>query len=83
MSGKDNIGSLAGDGVVGAEEAVGEAAVLEEAASDIYVQLAIIVTSINKEIDWKGGFHVGGEVPGCNKGEIWVCRDRLLNALEA
>ncbi len=75
VSGKDDIGSLAGDGVVGTEEAVREAAVLEEAAGDVHFQLTATVASIDEEVDGERRFRIGSEIAGRDEGEVGVRRD--------
>ena len=75
VSGEDDIGSFPGDGVVGAEEAVGEAAVLEEAAGDVHFQLTTTVASIDEEVDRERRFRKGSEIAGRNEGEVGVSRN--------
>ena len=82
VSAKDHIRSLASNWLVGTEEIIREAAVLEEAAGDFHVQLAACVPPINEESDWKCSLKIRGEIAGRNEAEGWICCNGVLDALE-
>lgn len=83
MRSEDLVRALARDGVVRAEEALWETAVLEEAASDVQVELPVVVASVNEKIDGERGLAERGEVARRDEGEVGIGSDGLLDTLEA
>ena len=83
MRSEDLVRALARDGVVRAEEALWETAVLEEAASDVQVELPVVVASVDEKVDGERGLAERGEVARRNEGEVGIGSDGLLDTLEA
>ncbi len=55
MSSEDLVRALTSDGVIRAEEAFWETAVLEEAARDVQVELPVVVAPVDEEVDGERG----------------------------
>lgn len=70
------------NGPVAAEEIVGEAHILQKAARNAEIKLAIGLASINKEINWKYSFCIDCEDARGEEVELRVRRDGILDASE-
>ena len=56
---------------------------MEKATRDIYIQLAVIFATVDKEVDREDGVSISSDVPRCDEGKIGVGSDGLLNTVEA
>ena len=74
-----NVLTNVADGSAAAEEVRRERHVLEEAASDIKVQLTTGVTTIDEEVDGEDRLSEGSEKTRRNQGELWIVLDGILD----
>jgi hypothetical protein len=66
------------------EEIGWHAAVLEKSSGNSHIQMEwVIVASINEKCERKDRFCICSEVSRGYKAKLWVCGDRVLNALES
>ena len=66
-----------------AEEPIRHTTKLEKATRDIYIQLAIILATIDKEVDREDSVSISTNVPRCDEGKFWIGSDGVLNTVEA
>lgn len=66
-----------------AEEPIRHTTKLEKATRDIYIQLAVILAAVDKEVDREDRIGISTNVPRCDKGKIWVGGDGVLNTVVA
>lgn len=79
MYSRNVVQPICADRPIAAEEVVGEAHVLHEAACRTEIELAIRLAAINEEVDWEGCFSVHREDSGSNETEVGVRCDRIFN----
>jgi len=75
MSGHEVFETFGASGSIGSEESVWHTVILEESTGNIEVQLAIIFTPVDKEVDREGRLRIGREDTRSDEGEIWIRRD--------